>query len=46
MKDVVNDDLFRAEVTVAGALSYDTQIGGNTTVPTLTTDTIRVTGRG
>lgn len=46
LKDVVNDDLFRAEVTVAGSVSYDTQIGGNTTVPVLTVDTIRVTGRG
>jgi hypothetical protein len=44
LRDIVNDDLFRAEVTVAGSLSYDTQIGGTTTVPRLTVDTIKVTG--
>ena len=33
--DLVEDDEFRAEVVVAGSTSYDTQIGGNTTVPLL-----------
>lgn len=46
LKDVVIDDLFRAEVTVAGSMSYGTQIGGSTTVPMLTVDTIKVIGRG
>jgi hypothetical protein len=46
LHDIVNDDLFRAEVTVSGSLSYGTQIGGNTTVPRLTVDTIKVIGRG
>ncbi|MFD1517052.1 hypothetical protein [Pseudonocardia yunnanensis] len=46
LRDVVNDDLFRAEVTVAGSMSYSTQIGGSTTVPMLTVDTIKVIGRG
>jgi hypothetical protein len=46
LRDVVNEDLFRAEVTVAGSMSYDTQIGGSTTVPMLTVDTIKVIGGG
>jgi hypothetical protein len=46
LRDIVNEDLFRAEVTVAGSMSYGTQIGGNTTVPMLTVDTIKVIGRG
>jgi hypothetical protein len=46
LQDVVIDDLFRAEVTVAGSMSYGTQIGGSTTVPMLTVDTIKVIGRG
>jgi hypothetical protein len=45
LRDVVIDDLFRAEVTVAGSKSYGTQIGGSTTVPMLTVDTIKVIGR-
>lgn len=32
---VVEGDAFRAEATVVGAKSYDTQIGGNTTAPEL-----------
>lgn len=31
--NLVEDDLFIATVSVAGSESYDTQIGGNTTVP-------------
>lgn len=30
---LVEGDVFRAEVTVSGTRSYDTQIGGNTTAP-------------
>jgi hypothetical protein len=40
----VQDDLFKAEVVVAGSLSYDTQIGGSTTVPLLLVTKITVTG--
>jgi hypothetical protein len=42
--DLVQDDLFKAEVVVAGSLSYDTQIGGSTTVPLLLVTKITVTG--
>lgn len=34
-KDLVEGDIVRMHVEVLGALSYDTQIGGNTTVPLL-----------
>jgi hypothetical protein len=44
LRDIVSKDLFKAEVTVAGSMSYGTQIGGSTTVPMLTVDTIQVTG--
>jgi hypothetical protein len=44
LQDIVSGDLFSAQVTVGGSLSYDTQIGGSTTVPMLMVDTIRVTG--
>jgi len=40
----VNDDLFRAEVTVTGAYSYDTTMGGNVTAPKLEVTAIKVTG--
>jgi hypothetical protein len=33
--DFVEDDVFKATVEVADSFSYDTQIGGNTTVPLL-----------
>jgi hypothetical protein len=46
LRDVVNEDLFRAGVTVAGSMWYGTQIGGSTTVPMLTVDTIKVIGGG
>jgi hypothetical protein len=42
--NVVNDDLVTLYVEVVGALSYDTQIGGNTTVPNLKVNIIKVTG--
>jgi hypothetical protein len=44
LKDVVEGDLFKAEVTVDGAKSYDTAIGGNTTAPQLTVTKIEVIG--
>ena len=44
LSEVVQDDLFRAEVTVVGSYSYGTQIGGNTTVPMLMITKIEVTG--
>jgi hypothetical protein len=42
--DLVQDDLFKAEVTVIGSLSYDTTLGGTTTVPHLMVNKITVTG--
>ncbi|MEU0520602.1 DUF4190 domain-containing protein [Streptosporangium sp. NPDC006007] len=44
LSDVVEDDLFQAYVTVLGSLSYETQIGGNTTVPSFNVDRIKVYG--
>jgi hypothetical protein len=44
LSPVVENDLFTAKVTVTGSLSYDTQIGGSTTVPELQVDSITVTG--
>ncbi|HXJ26561.1 MAG TPA: hypothetical protein VNH17_12710 [Streptosporangiaceae bacterium] len=41
---LVEGDLFTAEVTVAGAQSYDTQIGGSTTAPALRVDSVKRTG--
>lgn len=43
-EDLVEDDVFRATVTVSGSFSYDTQVGGNTTVPLLEVEKIKVTG--
>lgn len=45
LEDLVEGDVFRATVTVAGSFSYDTQIGGNTTVPLLQIDKIKVVGQ-
>lgn len=42
--EVVQDDIFRAEVTVAGAYSYTTTMGGSMTVPQLSVDRIEVIG--
>lgn len=42
LKNVVQDDEFRANVTVMGSFSYDTQIGGSTTVPLLRVDAIKI----
>jgi len=44
LEDLVEDDVFKATVTVEGSFSYDTQIGGNTTVPKLKVDKIKVVG--
>lgn len=43
--DLVNKDLFRAEVVVAGSYSYETTMGGTLTVPKLTVTKITVTGQ-
>jgi hypothetical protein len=42
LDDLVEDDVFRATVTVLGSMDYDTQIGGNTTVPLLEVSSIKV----
>ncbi|MEU4477728.1 hypothetical protein AB0F68_06605 [Micromonospora sp. NPDC023966] len=42
LADLVEDDIFRANVSVLGSFSYDTQIGGETTVPLLLVDSIKV----
>jgi hypothetical protein len=42
LADLVQDDIFRANVSVLGSFSYDTQIGGETTVPLLLVDSIKV----
>lgn len=44
LKKLVEGDCFRAKVTVVGSYSYDTQIGGNTTVPLFRVDAISVYG--
>jgi hypothetical protein len=41
---VVEDDLVKMYVEVVGSFSYDTQIGGNTTVPQVTVRMIEVIG--
>ncbi|MER7418337.1 hypothetical protein ABT346_16400 [Micromonospora peucetia] len=42
LDNLVEDDIFRANVTVLSAFSYDTQIGGETTVPLLQVDSFKV----
>lgn len=44
LDDLVEDDVFRASVTVLGDIDYDTQIGGNTTVPLLEVNSLKVIG--
>jgi hypothetical protein len=44
LDDLVEDDIFRASVTVLGKMDYDTQIGGNTTVPLLEVNSLKVIG--
>ena len=41
MGDVVEDDIVKMYVTVVGSFSYDTQIGGNTTVPQFTVNILK-----
>lgn len=42
LTNLVEDDEFRATVRVVGSHSYDTQIGGNTTVPLLAIASIKI----
>ncbi|MEU9828522.1 hypothetical protein [Micromonospora chersina] len=42
LENLVEDDIFRANVMVLGSYSYDTQIGGSTTAPLLQIDSIKV----
>ena len=42
LPDLVEDDVFRASVTVVGSYDYDTQISGNTTVPYLAVHSLKV----
>lgn len=44
LKKLVEGDCFKAKVTVLGSFSYDTQAGGNTTVPLFQVDSISVYG--
>jgi len=44
LADVIEGDCFEAKVTVSGSYSYDTQIGGNTTVPMFEVYAISVYG--
>ena len=44
LSNVVEQDLFTANVIVLGSYTYQTQIGGQTTVPQLQVDSIQVTG--
>ena len=44
LNSVVEQDLFTANVMVLGSYSYQTQIGGQTTVPKLQVNSIQVTG--
>ena len=45
VSDVVEGDIVRMYVEVTGALSYDTQIGGSTTVPAFEVNIIKVVGQ-
>ena len=44
LAEIVEDDLFQAKVVVTGSYSYDTQIGGSTTVPSFAVQEITVYG--
>lgn len=44
VSDLVEDDLFQANVQVLGSLSYDTQLGGETTVPNLSVISLKIIG--
>lgn len=45
LQNVVEKDLFTANVTVVGANTYSTQIGGQTTAPELQVQSIKVLGQ-
>lgn len=42
--DIVQGDVFQAKVIVTGTYSYETQMGGKTTVPTLDITSIKIIG--
>ncbi|TYB91840.1 hypothetical protein FXF53_29280 [Micromonospora sp. WP24] len=42
LENLVEDDIFRANVTVLSSFSYETQIGGETTTPLLMVESIKV----
>ncbi|MET7747850.1 hypothetical protein [Micromonospora sp. NPDC005367] len=42
LENLVEDDIFRANVTVLSSFSYETQIGGETTAPLLMVNSIKV----
>ena len=44
MNNLVEDDIFEIFATVGGSLTYDTQIGGSTTVPKFTCQMLNITG--
>ncbi len=44
LSDVVQGDVVKMFVEVDGSYSYDTQIGGNTTVPSVRVNIIKVIG--
>jgi hypothetical protein len=44
LADVVEDDIVKMHVTSLGSMSYETQIGGNTTVPIFAVHIIEVIG--
>jgi hypothetical protein len=44
LADAVEKDTFRAKVEIMGSYTYDTQIGGSTTVPQLKVRSLKVTG--
>jgi hypothetical protein len=44
LEDLIEGDVFKASVTVVGSYSYDTQMGGNTTVPELHVNSIKQVG--
>lgn len=44
LKKLVEGDCFKAKVTVLGSYSYDTQSGGNTTVPLFQVNSVSVYG--
>ena len=44
LSDLARGDIFRASVTVIGSFDNDTEMGGNTNVPYLTVNNLRVIG--